>query len=203
MTTENTVTRPCPACGGVMRRAVMNETVTFQGHSLTYEQPGWQCEACDEGVLEGEDNTFHDAALHEVMARAKGSPISPLAVRAAREGAGLSQREAGRVFGGGPTAFYKYETAKAVPSEGMANLLRLALERPDLFRKPPRGTVPTPDASDIALIRRASLNDALENIIRRVYPERASNEVAKNVRMRRECFASRMLVAGWSTSWAT
>ncbi len=57
-----------------MRRAVTNETVAFQGHSLTYEQPGWHCETCDEGVLEGEDNAFHDAALHEVMARAKGSP---------------------------------------------------------------------------------------------------------------------------------
>jgi HTH-type transcriptional regulator / antitoxin MqsA len=165
------MTRRCPACGGVMRRQVMNETVTFQGHSLSYEQPGWHCKACDEGVLDGPDNAFHDAALHEVMARAKGSPISPLTIRAAREAAGLSQREAGRVFGGGPTAFYKYETAKAVPSEGMANLLRLALQRPDLFSKPPRGTIPTPTATDIALIRSATLNDTLNRIIRRVYPE--------------------------------
>jgi len=170
------LTRRCPACGGEMSRAVINETVSFQDHSLTYEQPGWHCEACGEGVLEGSDNAFHDAALHEVMARAKGSPISPLTIRAARKAAGLSQREAGRVFGGGPTAFYKYETAKAVPSEGMANLLRLALERPDLFRKPPRGTIPTPTATDIALIRRASLNDALNAIIRRVYPETAAND---------------------------
>jgi YgiT-type zinc finger domain-containing protein len=72
--TYHATTRRCPACGGMMRRAVRNETVTFQGHSLTYEQPGWHCEACDEGVLEGDDNAFHDAALHEVMARAKGSP---------------------------------------------------------------------------------------------------------------------------------
>ncbi|HLQ92276.1 MAG TPA: type II toxin-antitoxin system MqsA family antitoxin [Xanthobacteraceae bacterium] len=173
---KQTMTRRCPACSGVMRRGVMNETVTFQGHSLTYEQPGWHCEVCDEGVLEGEDNAFHDAALHEVMARAKGSPISPLTIRAAREAVGLSQREAGRVFGGGPTAFYKYETAKAVPSDGMANLLHLALERPDLFRKSPRGTTPTPSVSDITLIRRASLNDTLGNIIRRVYPEGPGKE---------------------------
>ena len=171
------MTRRCPACGGMMRRKVMNETVSFQDHSLSYEQPGWRCEACDEGVLEGPDNAFHDAALHEVMARAKGSPISPLTIRAAREAVGLSQREAGRVFGGGPTAFYKYETAKAVPSEGMANLLRLALERPELFRKPARGAIPTPTATDIALIRRASLNDALNAIIRRVYPEGANSDV--------------------------
>ncbi len=176
MTTEQ-MTRRCPACGGVMRRKVMKETVSFRDHSLSYEQPGWRCGACDEGVLEGPDNAFHDAALHEVMARAKGSPISPLTIRAAREAAGLSQREAGRVFGGGPTAFYKYETAKAVPSEGMANLLRLALERPELFRKPARGAAPTPPATDIALIRRVGLNEPLNAIIRRVYPEGAGGDV--------------------------
>ena len=176
MGTEQT-TRSCPACGGTMRRTVAKETVTYQGHSLTYEQPGWQCEACDEGVLDGPDNAFHDAALHEVMALAKRSPISPLTIRAAREATGLSQREAGRVFGGGPTAFYKYETAKAVPSEGMANLLRLALERPDLFRRPAGGTVPpTSPAADIALIRRANPNEALEAIIRRVYPDAARSD---------------------------
>jgi hypothetical protein len=41
----------------------------------------------------------------------------------------------------------------------------------------------SPSASDIALIRRASLNDALNDIdiVRRVYPEEASGDVAKNV----------------------
>src|SRR5665213_717879 len=108
-------TRPCPSCDGVMRRGVKEETVTFQGESLTYLQPGWHCENGDDGVLEGSDNDYPDAALHEVMARAKHSPISPLMVRAAREAVGVSQRQAGKLFGGGPTAFYKYETAKAVP----------------------------------------------------------------------------------------
>jgi len=51
------------------------------------------------------------------------------------------------------------------------------LERPELFRKPARGAIPTPTATDIALIRRASLNDALNAIIRRVYPEGANSDV--------------------------
>lgn len=79
---------------------------------------------------------------------------------------GLSQREAGRVFGGGPTAFYKYETAKAVPSEAMSKLLRLALARPDLFRNPGAGDVPL---GDVDLLRHAAVNDQLSSIIRRVY----------------------------------
>ncbi|MBA3810863.1 MAG: type II toxin-antitoxin system MqsA family antitoxin [Caulobacteraceae bacterium] len=154
-----------------MRRGDKRETVTYKGESLPYLQPGWHCETGDDGVLEGSDNDYHDAALHEVMARAKRSPISPLMVRAAREAVGVSQREAGRVFGGGPTAFYKYETAKSVPSGGMANLLRLALERPDLFKTPARGAFDFPSAQDAELLRRAIRNDQLNTIVRRIYPQ--------------------------------
>ena len=64
-------TRPCPSCDGVMRRSVQEETVTFQGESLTNLQPGWHCENGDDGVLDGSDNDYADAALHEAMARAE------------------------------------------------------------------------------------------------------------------------------------
>ena len=53
----------------------------------------------------------------------------------------------------------------------MANLLRLALQRPDLFREPRLGSDLDATASDIALIRRAGLDEPLGSIIRRVYPE--------------------------------
>ncbi len=62
-------TRPCPSCGGIMRRGVQEETVIYQGESLTYLQPGWHCENGDDGVLEGSDNDHADAALRKVMAR--------------------------------------------------------------------------------------------------------------------------------------
>ena len=161
--------RACPSCGGSMGYGERDETVTYQGHSLTYLQPGWHCEACGDGIVDGADNEVADAALHEVMAAAKHSPIPPLMIRAAREAVGLSQREAGRVFGGGPTAFYKYETAKAVPSEAMSNLLRLALERPDLFHRPVSGERRAARQGDVVLLRKAAVNDQLSSIIRHVY----------------------------------
>lgn len=172
-------TRPCPSCGGAMRRADREETVSYKGEFLTYLQPGWYCETGDDGILEGPDNDYHDAALHEVMARAKHSPISPLVVRAARDAVGVSQREAGRVFGGGPTAFYKYETAKSVPSESMANLLRLALEHPELIRRPARGGLNVPTPEEVELVRKTSRDDRLNTIMRSIYPQTArSGDVA-------------------------
>lgn len=170
MTTEEK-SRPCPSCGGVMRRGIQQEVVTFKNESLSYEQPGWHCEACGDGVLEGADNEYHDAALNEIRARAKHSPISPLLIRAAREAVGLSQREAGKVFGGGPTAFHKYETAKSVPSAGMANLLRFALNRPDLFEAR-KNKISAQSDADLELLRRTKGNSRLDAIIDRVYPEK-------------------------------
>lgn len=167
---DTPTTRPCPSCGASMRREELEETVTCQGQSLSYLQPGWHCAECGDGILEGIDNEVHDAALHEVMARARCSPISPLLVRAAREAVGLSQREAGQVFGGGPTAFYKYESGKATPSEGMANLLRLALERPELFRRTDRSRAPGSIDRDAELLSKVTVSASLAAILRHVYP---------------------------------
>jgi YgiT-type zinc finger domain-containing protein len=63
---ENEKTRPCPSCDGAMRRREQEETLTYQGHTLTYMQPGWHCDTCDDGILEDAGNEVHDAALHEL-----------------------------------------------------------------------------------------------------------------------------------------
>jgi YgiT-type zinc finger domain-containing protein len=88
---ENEKTRPCPSCDGVMRRSEREETLAYQGHTLTHMQLGWYCDACDEGILEDADNEVHDTALHELIARARSASIPPLAVGVKRGVVGLSQ----------------------------------------------------------------------------------------------------------------
>src|SRR3546814_13730705 len=97
-------------------------------------------------------------------------------IRAARQAVGGAQRRDGKIFGGGPTAFYKYETAKAVPSEGMARLLRLALERPELFTEPAPGTANWPTARDAQLLRRAIIADRLGPLLPRSSPPTAPGD---------------------------
>src|SRR3546814_10197425 len=53
----------------------------------------------------------------------------------------------------------------------MARLLRLALERPELFTEPAPGTANWPTARDAQLLRRAIIDDRLGSILRRVYPQ--------------------------------
>ena len=50
--------------------------------------------------------------------------ISPEEIRAIREQLGLSQAEAGKIIGGGPRAFTKYEAGAIKPSAAVANALR-------------------------------------------------------------------------------
>jgi len=69
--------------------------VTYKGESLIYLQPGWCCETGDAGFLEGAHNNFNDAVSHEVIARAKHSPILPQLVRASRETVGSSLARSG------------------------------------------------------------------------------------------------------------
>ena len=54
-------TRPCPSCDGLMRRGERERTVTYRDESLTYLQPGWHCDACDDGILEGEEGAVSNA----------------------------------------------------------------------------------------------------------------------------------------------
>jgi YgiT-type zinc finger domain-containing protein len=58
--------RPCPSCGGTMTRDTRPETITLGGHSLTYDQPGWHCHDCDDGIIEGTDNEAGDTALRRL-----------------------------------------------------------------------------------------------------------------------------------------
>ena len=64
-------TRPCLSCDGAMHYGEQEETLTYQGNTLIYMQPGWHCAACDNGILEDADNEIHDAALHELVAHVR------------------------------------------------------------------------------------------------------------------------------------
>ena len=73
--------------------------------------------------------------------------LSPNDIRTIREGLGLTQREAGVLLGGGPTAFAKYESGTARPSTAFANLLKLLKANPSTLNTLyPERAVPAPGA---------------------------------------------------------
>jgi HTH-type transcriptional regulator/antitoxin MqsA len=130
--------------GRVMTRGEKEIKLVTDGRSFTYCQPGWWCSLTDpedlDGQLADEDNQVAEMARRTAKALARGESVFvPVIIRAIRQSCGLTQREAGVLFGGGEKSFEKYESGEIQPSEPMKRLLKLAMERPELFRKPKPG----------------------------------------------------------------
>jgi HTH-type transcriptional regulator / antitoxin MqsA len=113
-----------PDTGASLHRAVRPLTLTYKGASITVDMPGWYGERPDEGVFDPEDMKVSDRALNRLKARTEGL-LEPEEIKRIRQKLGLSQEAAGKLIGGGPRAFQKYETGDLVPSRAVSSALSL------------------------------------------------------------------------------
>ena len=114
----------CPKTGAPMHRDARSMTLTYKGESITFEMPGWYCDASDESMHSGADMKVSDRALNRLKALAEGLP-KPDEIRRIRKKLGLTQSEAGELIGGGPRAFQKYESGDLLPSRAVSSALAL------------------------------------------------------------------------------
>ncbi len=166
-------TMPSAESGRPMTRGEKLLTIKVQGRPYSYKQPGWWCSLTDpddtEGQLVDEDNQVADMARRTAKALAQGERVFvPIVIRAIRQRCGLTQREAGLLFGAGEKAFEKYESGEIAPSAPTKRLLRLALERPDLFRPGNRLADAT---SDNALVHEALREAQLDRLYEPLFAE--------------------------------
>ncbi len=134
-------TIPSAESGRPMTRGEKLVSFKIEGKKYTYFQPGWWCSLSDpddmEGQLVDEDNQVAEMARRTAKALAHGEKVFvPVVIRAIRQRCGLTQREAGLVFGTGEKSFEKYESGQIKPSAPTKQLLKLAMKRPELFRLP-------------------------------------------------------------------
>jgi len=132
---------PSEQSGSPMTRGEKLVSIKIGDKVYTYLQPGWWRSLTDpddmRGQLVDEDNHVADMARRTAKALACGEKVFvPVVIRAIRERCGLTQHEAGLVFGTGETSFAKYENGESQPSSPTKRLLELAMERPKLFRSP-------------------------------------------------------------------
>lgn len=130
----------CPLDAGRMRRDVRPLEIVYGDRSTTVDMPGWYCDTCGEGIHDSADTKVSDRALNRLKAEADRL-LAPEEVRRIRKRLGLTQRDAGRVIGGGPNAFQKYESGDLLTSRALSNLLRI-LERHPAELQTLRETVP-------------------------------------------------------------
>lgn len=128
----------CPICEqGNLQARSYSRTMLHKGVNLTAE--GLLCSYCESCNVEmtSPDQIDHNAkvirsafiAQRERVKREQGM-LTGVEIRRAREFLGITQKQASKIFGGGPTAFAKYEAEDVVQSVGMDKLIRLASEVP-------------------------------------------------------------------------
>jgi HTH-type transcriptional regulator / antitoxin MqsA len=114
----------CPQTGAPMHRDVRPMTLTYRNESITFDMPGWYCDASDESIHTGADMKLSDRMLNRLKARIEGL-LEPQEIRRIRKKLGLTQEQAGQLIGGGPRAFQKYETGDVLPSRAISSALVL------------------------------------------------------------------------------
>lgn len=125
-------TRVHPETGMTLVRGVRTVVLTFRSQSETVEMPGWypaDDPTADHGIHDAKDMLVSDRAINTMKAREIGV-MTPGQVRSARKKLRLSQRDAGRLIGGGPNAFQKYESGDVLLSKAADTALRLLSNDP-------------------------------------------------------------------------
>lgn len=128
----------CPLCGqGVLQTRSYGRDMIHKGVKLSVEGLVYgYCPACEAELTSSEQMDHNAKLIREAFiaerARLKREQnlLSGQEIRAIREQLGITQKQAANIFGGGPTAFAKYEAEEVVQSAGMDRLLRVAAAVP-------------------------------------------------------------------------
>lgn len=118
-----------PESGLPLARGNRPLMVEYGGRRVTVDMPGWYRDGSDEAMHDRDDMRVSDRALVTLKAEVLNL-AGPDQVREIRMQLGLSQAEAGRILGGGPRAFQKYESGEVATSRSMTNLLRTVQRHP-------------------------------------------------------------------------
>lgn len=130
--------RTCPICDqGILQtrtygRDMQHKGVDISVEGLQYDNcPDCGAEMTSPAQLDQNAKIIREAFIAE-RARVKREQnlLTGAEIRLIRERLGITQKQASRIFGGGPTAFSKYEAEDVVQSIGMDKLLRLAADVP-------------------------------------------------------------------------
>ncbi len=124
----------CPVCGtGNLVRDSRDLSYTYGGRSTVIRQSGDFCNACGEGTFSSDESEQYLAAINIFRARVDSELLMPGELRRIRKKLGLTQKEAGEIFGGGIRAFSQYERGETRQGKALDKLLRLLDRHPQLL----------------------------------------------------------------------
>ena len=116
----------CPECGGAELVPGMHAVpYTYKGHSTSFRIQCEKCPQCGELILTKEQSEIYDGLMGQFEQAVDQQLYDPGFVLAVRKKLGMTQKQAGELFGGGPNAFSRYELGKVRPPQTLVQLFRL------------------------------------------------------------------------------
>jgi HTH-type transcriptional regulator/antitoxin MqsA len=115
-----------------MVHQTMDETIQYKGEAITiHKLTGNRCQDCEETVFDAESYDRYSEASDSliVCVNKRNAPD----IRRIRNKLGLTQKVAGFLFGGGATAFSRYERGVTQPPLSLTKLLKVLDKHPDLM----------------------------------------------------------------------
>ncbi len=123
----------CPVCGaGPVTDHVEQVDAEYKGHQARVPSRYQMCGACGSDFAGAAEMRANKRAVMAFRKQVDGL-LSGAEIVALRERYKLNQKQAARLFGGGPVAFSKYENDDVAHSEAMDKLLRLVSGSEDAF----------------------------------------------------------------------
>lgn len=124
----------CPVCAEGHLHAQTTVTACVIGSvSVDLERQSHGCDICGTEFALPQDARFNARAFRCAEQKLNGK-LTGDEIRALRKDLSVTQEVAGKLFGGGPVAFCKYERHDLAPSEPMDNLLWIVREFPSLAK---------------------------------------------------------------------
>lgn len=127
---------PCPVCGSNSLTELNDHVYKFKHGRKLHIVDGLshsRCQECGVSMFLPEQMKLNNLKVKEYQSKLSDY-ISPEQVLTLRETYNLTQAQANTVFGGGPTAFSKYERGESSPSAGAARQMLAALRDPEYMR---------------------------------------------------------------------
>lgn len=126
----------CGFCGkGELQSVAEIEFFEYRGQTLKVAGYTYSiCRTCSKEVVTPEQMKINQRLVADAKRSVDGF-LTSNEIRRLRERLGLSQVDAGKVFGGGPNAFYKYESGEVTQSLALDRLMMLARDDDKTYQR--------------------------------------------------------------------
>lgn len=125
----------CPLCNSPLTPKTETLTFSYKDQTCYHTASGDYCKNCDEMFFEPAELDKSTQCFQEFKQQVNKKTFDPDFIKTTRKKLGLSQKEAGILFGGGVNVFSRYEHGKATPQKSLILLLKLLDKNPALYQQ--------------------------------------------------------------------